>query len=233
MPSSSPNSPARQERERVFDVGRAARIMAQLVLVVIAQPQPLAGQAQVGVPLVAPIAPVLVPVGRRLRMAEELDFHLLELARAEGEVARRDLVAKALADLRDAERNADPRAVDHVLEVDEDALGRLGAQKGGPLFAAQRADMVLNIRLNSRGGVSVPSVLASGPSTWRKIGDRGQRDQRRPATASSSTFFARRLKNFSARCSVSARPSSPPSCAATKMRWPLASTQRPRTWSWR
>ena len=40
----------RQERKGVFDVGRAARIVAQLVLVVIAQPQPLAGQAQVQIP---------------------------------------------------------------------------------------------------------------------------------------------------------------------------------------
>ena len=73
-------------------------------------------------------------------MAEELDLHLLELARAEGEVPRRDLVAKALADLRDAEGNLHPRAVEHVLEVDEDALRRFRPQKGGPLFAAQRAD---------------------------------------------------------------------------------------------
>ena len=35
---------------------------------------------------------------------EELELHLLELARAEHEVAGRDLVAEGLADLRDAER---------------------------------------------------------------------------------------------------------------------------------
>ena len=73
-------------------------------------------------------------------MAEELDLHLLELARAEGEIARRDLVAKALADLGDAERNAHARAIEHVLEVDEDALGRFGPQKGRVFLAAQRAD---------------------------------------------------------------------------------------------
>ena len=37
-------------------------------------------------------------------VAEELDLHLLELARAEGAVLRRDLVAERLADLGDAER---------------------------------------------------------------------------------------------------------------------------------
>ena len=73
-------------------------------------------------------------------MAEELDLHLLELARAEREIPRRDLVAKALAHLGDAERNADARAVEHVLEIDEDALGRLGAEEGRVLLGAHRAD---------------------------------------------------------------------------------------------
>ena len=63
-------------------------------------------------------------------MAEELDLHLLELARAEGVVARVDLVAKRLADLGDAERQLEPRAVEDVLEVDEDALGGFGAEVG-------------------------------------------------------------------------------------------------------
>ena len=62
-------------------------------------------------------------------MAEELDLHLLELARAEGEVPRRDFVAKTLADLGDAEGNPHPRAVADVLEVDEHALGGLGAEE--------------------------------------------------------------------------------------------------------
>ena len=74
-------------------------------------------------------------------MAEELDLHLLELARAEGEIPRRDLVAKALADLGDAEGDLHPRAVHHVLEVDENALGGFGPQEGRVLFAAQGADV--------------------------------------------------------------------------------------------
>ena len=73
-------------------------------------------------------------------MAEELDLHLLELATAEREVPRRDFVAKALADLGDAERNLHAGAVEHVLEVDEDALGRFGTKEGRVFFAAQRAD---------------------------------------------------------------------------------------------
>ena len=61
---------------------------------------------------------------------EELHLHLLELARAEDEVARRDLVAEGLADLGDPERRFLARELQDVLEVDEDALGRLGAQVG-------------------------------------------------------------------------------------------------------
>ena len=41
---------------------------------------------------------------------EVLDLHLLELARAEDEVARRDLVAERLADLRDAKGNLEEGA---------------------------------------------------------------------------------------------------------------------------
>ena len=91
-------------------------------------------------------------------MAEELDLHLLELARAEGEIPRRDLVAEALADLGDAERNPHAGAVEHVLEVDEDALGRFGAQEGRVFLGAQRADDRLEhqvefARLGERAGL--------------------------------------------------------------------------------
>ena len=73
-------------------------------------------------------------------MAEELDFHLLELARAKREVPRRDLVAEALADLGDAEGNADAGAVEHIFEIDEDALGRFGPQKRCVLLRAHCTD---------------------------------------------------------------------------------------------
>src|SRR5256885_8176425 len=51
-------------------------------------------------------------------------------SRAEDEVARRDLVAKRFADLRDAERQLAARRLQHVVEIDEDALRRLGAEIG-------------------------------------------------------------------------------------------------------
>src|ERR1043165_2312553 len=114
----------RQERERILNIGRADRVMAQLILVMFAQPQSITRQAQVLVPRHSPIAPVLVPLPRRVRMAEELNLHLLEFARPKREIPRRDLVPKTLAGLRDPERNFHARAVANILEVDEDALGR-------------------------------------------------------------------------------------------------------------
>src|SRR5690606_17157263 len=94
----------------------------------------------VEVPLEPTIAPVLVPFFRRFGVAEELDFHLLELPRTEREVPRRNLVAETLADLRDANRNANPRAIADVLEVDKDTLGGLGTEEGPPFLSGQRAD---------------------------------------------------------------------------------------------
>src|SRR5690606_13556017 len=81
------------------------------------------------VPLEAAVAPVPVPVGRAVGVAEEFDLHLLEFPRAEGEIPRRDLIAKTLADLGDAKRYTHPAAVHDVLEVDEDSLRRLRTQE--------------------------------------------------------------------------------------------------------
>src|SRR5262249_48821474 len=91
-----------KERKGVLDVARAAGVVTQLFLRMVAQPQPFAGHPQPDVPLIPAVAPVLVPGRRRVGMAEELDLHLLKLARAEGEVPRGNLVAETLAHLRDA-----------------------------------------------------------------------------------------------------------------------------------
>ena len=74
-------------------------------------------------------------------MAEELDLHLLEFTRAEGEIPRRDFVAKTLADLRDAEGNFYPRAVQDVFEIDENPLGGFGTEECLAAFIANRAGM--------------------------------------------------------------------------------------------
>ncbi len=89
------------------------------------------------------VDPVLVPLGGGVRLDEELHLHLLELAGAEDEVARRDLVAEALADLADAERRLLARRRDDVGEVDEDALRGLGPQIVQTLLGLDRAEVGL------------------------------------------------------------------------------------------
>jgi hypothetical protein len=91
-------------REQVLEVGGRARVVRQLVGVVRAHTEVRRPQPEIEMPVHALLDPVAVPllgVGRR---HEELHLHLLELADAEQEVAGRDLVAEALADLRDPER---------------------------------------------------------------------------------------------------------------------------------
>ena len=94
-------------------------------------------------------------------MTEELHLHLLELARAEGEVAGGDLVAEALAHLGDAERDPHPLRVEHVLEVHEHPLGRLGTQERGIFGPPQGPDGGLEhqvefARLGHRAGLRRP-----------------------------------------------------------------------------
>src|SRR5947209_2838037 len=98
------------------------------------QPQTLARQAEVGVPLHPAVAPILIPLWRAIGMAEKLDLHLLEFARAEREIPRRDLVTKALAHLGDAERHANAGAIADVAKIDEDALRSLGPQERSVLL---------------------------------------------------------------------------------------------------
>jgi hypothetical protein len=75
-------------------------------------------------PLLDPVAVPLLRLGRR---HEVLHLHLFELERAEDEVAGRDLVPERLPDLGDPERRLASGDLGDVLEVDENALGRLGA----------------------------------------------------------------------------------------------------------
>jgi hypothetical protein len=91
-------------RELVLDVDAALGVERELVLPVLAEPEVLLPDPVLQVPAVARVDPLLVDLLVRARAAEVLDLHLLELARAEREVAGRDLVPERLADLCDAER---------------------------------------------------------------------------------------------------------------------------------
>ena len=145
------------ERECVLDVDAGAGVVGEFLLGLPVLHEGIAGQADRAVPAQALLDPILVPdfpAPVLLRRAgevrvvrqggdlaaddldglvgtdEELQLHLLELARAEGEVAGVDLVAEALAGLRHAERDGLARGRGDVEELREDRLGRLGAEVG-------------------------------------------------------------------------------------------------------
>ena len=73
-------------------------------------------------------APVFEPFEVGAGLAEEFKFHLLEFARAEREVAGRDLVAERFTYLADAERHFFAAGALDVFEVYEDALSCLGTE---------------------------------------------------------------------------------------------------------
>src|SRR6185295_7386253 len=118
------------EREEILDVDRRARVVGELVGRVRARAQPVVPEAELAVEREPLGLPVLEPLLALARVHEELELGLLELARAEREVARIDLVAERLADLGDAERDLLAPRLAHALEVVEDRLAGLGAQIG-------------------------------------------------------------------------------------------------------
>ena len=134
---------AAREAELVLDVDGAIGVVGQLLLRVLVEAQVVAVDTEVDVPLQPGVDPVLMPLGRGRGFDEELHLHLLELAGAEDEVARGDLVAEALADLADAERRLLARGGHDVGEVDEDALRGLGTQIVQSLLGLDRAQVGL------------------------------------------------------------------------------------------
>ena len=123
----------------------------------VAQAQVLLVHVQADQPVAAEGAPVCEPVEVGAGLAEELQLHLLELAGAEGEVAGRDLVAEALADLRDAE--GDLRRVVRWIFL---KLTKMPCAVSGRRYTSLAESSVtpwkvLNIRLNLR--MSVKSLL--------------------------------------------------------------------------
>ena len=69
---------------------------------------------------------------------KELHFHLFEFAGAKGEIPWRDFIAVAFANLGDAEGEAMPGGVHHVLEVDENALSRFRPPSSAPIRRPRR-----------------------------------------------------------------------------------------------
>jgi hypothetical protein len=61
--------------------------------------------------------------------------------------------------------NLDPRAVDHILEVHENPLGRFGSQERRPFFAAERSDVGLEHQIEFARFGEGAQVVGIGPST--------------------------------------------------------------------
>ena len=82
---------------------------------------------------------------------------MFKLARAEDEVARGDLVAEGLADLRDTEGDFDAAGIDDVFVISENALRGFGAEVGGGGVVSEGAHLGLKhqlelARLGQRAG---------------------------------------------------------------------------------
>ena len=162
------------EAEAVLDVDGALRVVAELLLGVLIEPQVLGVDAEVGVPAQRLVDPVLVPLFVSTGLDEELHLHLLELASAEDEVSGRDLVAEALAHLTDAEGRLHAARTEHVGEVHEDALSGLGPQVVQSLLVVDRAEVGLQqagevLRLRPGAGLAGVGVLDVGEAVDRRM----------------------------------------------------------------
>ena len=116
------------EGEQILKVRSGLGVETQLLGLVIPQPQILLLDVQALQPVVAVRPPILEPLQIRVRLAEELQLHLLELPDAENEIARGDLVAEGLADLAHAEGQLPAGGPLDGGEVDKNALGGLRPQ---------------------------------------------------------------------------------------------------------
>src|SRR5205823_1626589 len=104
------------------------------VFTLLPRPQPVGLDAELRVPFDPHVAPILIPFHRLGWVAEEFDLHLLEFTASERIVARIDLIAEGLADLADAERKFEARAIQDVVKVHEDTLSGLRTEVGQRRF---------------------------------------------------------------------------------------------------
>src|SRR5690625_2258027 len=116
------------EAEAVLQVDGGGAVMGALGVRDVEAAQVVRIDAQIDEPLPAGLDPFGEVAVGLLGRGEVLDLHLFELAGAEDEVARCDLVAERLADLADAEGWLHAGGGHHVQEVHEDALSGLRTQ---------------------------------------------------------------------------------------------------------
>ncbi len=101
-----------------------------------------AGQADRNEPFdtgVQPFAVEAAPI--RGGRDEIFDFHLLELAGTEDEIARGDLVAECFADLGNAEGEFHAAGIDDVFVIGKDSLRGLGAEVSGGRIVCEGTDL--------------------------------------------------------------------------------------------
>ena len=147
------------------DIERRARVVRQLACGVLVKAQPLGRQPKRQVPVQAQLLPLFKPRHVRSRLDKELHLHLLELTRAKNEVAGSNLVAKCLADLRDAKGHFLTHRLLHVEKVHENTLRRFRSQihHRRALFkrAHERLEHQVEVpRLGELTGVVLPRLLA-------------------------------------------------------------------------
>mmetsp|Transcript_67331 Transcript_67331/g.152348 ORF Transcript_67331/g.152348 Transcript_67331/m.152348 type:complete len:445 (+) Transcript_67331:318-1652(+) len=151
------------------------RVVRQLVRGVHLLPHEVLAEADPPQPALHVLDPQLVLRGPHLvaGLDEVLDLHLLELARAEDEVARGDLVPEGLAHLRDPEGDLLPRDFADVFEVDEDSLGGLGAEKSRRGRTLQGTHLGLEHEVEVPGRRQVPGLPRRGRGDQRQLQSRG------------------------------------------------------------
>ena len=134
----------------------------------------LATNANASPPSEPRLKPALVPRLIGTGHDEKLDFHLLKFAYTEEEIARVNLVAKRLTNLRDAEGQLAAGRRQHIVEISENALGRFGAQIGERTTIAHRPDLGFEHHVKgaglgqiSRTAVrTLPLHMVSAPTTF-------------------------------------------------------------------
>src|ERR687896_708030 len=123
------------------------------------QSKALFADAQIEVPGHPLVEPVLVPLLVGPGLDEELHLHLFELARAEDEVMRCDLVAERLALLCDPERYLLAGSLLNRGEVYEHPLRRFGTE-------VDHVGRVLNgTHMRLEHEVELPRLRPGGPLT--------------------------------------------------------------------
>ena len=90
---------------------------------------------------------------------EELQLHLLELAAAEGEVARVDFIAEGLADLTNSEGHFYAAGIDHIFILRENRLGRFRPQVGHIFLTLHRTGVGLEHEVEHAGFGEFGAVL--------------------------------------------------------------------------